>query len=196
MLELARHQWSIGDVDGSIAERASWLAEHPEDQVARLSLAQAYAATDRLALARSQYEKALELAPESPVVLNDYAWTLRDFEPARALALAEKARTVAPDFAQVADTLAVVALRNGDLEQAIKYSDLASARDETDPSIRLHKVLILEAARDLSKARDLLAQLIRDKPSLPDRSALEAAASRLLTEAEPSTDSRPPAAND
>jgi tetratricopeptide (TPR) repeat protein len=78
------------------------------------------------------YEKALELAPDHPDILNNLAWLLLTAEdkearnPVRALMLARTAASLKPT-AYILDTLAAAYYENGFIENAIRVGKEAVA---------------------------------------------------------------------
>ncbi len=84
--------------------------------------------------ALSAYDRALQLDPESPEVLNNLAWllltsidpSLRD--PQRALTLAQTAAERYP-LPHILDTLATAYWANGDIDEAVRIETRALQRD-------------------------------------------------------------------
>src|SRR3546814_20426117 len=71
--------------------------------------------------ARPALEKALELAPNEPIVLNylGYASLEHGGDPVKALALVERASALEPDDPAITDSLAWAYLRLGDTAKAL-----------------------------------------------------------------------------
>jgi Zn-dependent protease with chaperone function len=84
------------------------------------------------------YEKALDLEPDNPEILNNLAWlliTARDpavADPERALALAQKASSIRPTAGYILDTLAAAYWANDKLEEALQTEDKAIVNDPTN----------------------------------------------------------------
>ncbi|MBU0729832.1 MAG: M48 family metalloprotease [Proteobacteria bacterium] len=91
------------------------------------------------------YEKALELAPYNPEVLNNLAWLLITAEdesfldPARALELAESASTIKSQ-GYILDSLAGAYWANGYTNLAVKTEEKAMARDPANREFYLRQI--------------------------------------------------------
>jgi len=101
--------------------------------------------------AASAYQKAYKLAPESPDVLNDYAWFLvttqknefRDYELGLQFAKQAVEKKQAP---HILDTLAEAYFANGLFEQAIQAEQRAIALNPENPEHYRKQILKFEAA--------------------------------------------------
>ena len=89
------------------------------------------------------YERAVALAPDNWIFLNNLAALLSDKDPARAVSLAGKAAKLAPDVGAVQDTLGWASFRNGDLQGAVRiFAQLTEKEPENaHVAYRLGKVL-------------------------------------------------------
>ena len=145
LLELTRQQWRMGDRDGAIASHKQWIAAHPDDFAVRLSLAGSYAAANQSDLAAAQYRAVLNQSKDNVLALNDYAWFLRDSDPAQAMKYALRANELAPNAAELKDTLAVVLTKNGEPAKALEYSAQALTSNPRDPTFLYHNAMIREA---------------------------------------------------
>ncbi len=103
-----------------------------EDAALFFMIGNAYYQMQNPAKAASSYEKALELDPRQPDVLNNLAWLLATttdkeiFNPPRALELARRAATLKAS-AHILDTLAEALFVNGRIEEAIRVEKQAVA---------------------------------------------------------------------
>jgi predicted Zn-dependent protease len=120
----------------------------------------------------------VKLAPNDVSSLNNLAWVLRTSAPQRAEALARQAGTIAPDNAAVADTLGVILLGNGKVEEAAKALERAAAGLPDNPSVQYHYASSLDRLGQKDKARDVLVKALKDHREFSER----AAAQRLLEE--------------
>ena len=118
-------------------------------------------------------EMLLEKEGDNVVVLNDLAWRLRDKEPSRALELAERAANLAPDLAPVLDTLAVVLLKNGDIDQAKQKITRAYRLMPKHVPIRFHYAEIYAAAGDKVSAIEKLESLLDEGEDFPEKAEAE-----------------------
>jgi len=114
------------------------LQNNPNSQEAMVNLGILLYTTGRPAEAVQFYQRALQLAPENLVALNNLAWILceeqREYQ--QALALAEKGLKIAPQYIDLLDTRGIIHYRLGQLEKAIAdftkclelYLDIATAK--------------------------------------------------------------------
>jgi Tfp pilus assembly protein PilF len=146
------------------AERviATWLKDNPKDVVVRQYLAEMASSKGDWAGAAKQYRTMLDIAPNSPRVLNNLAWALGQLKDPKALEFAEKAVSLAPNSPSLMDTLAVLLAEKGDTGRALellrKAVDLAPGQAE----IRLNLARTLIKAGEKGEARkhlDVLAKL-------------------------------------
>ena len=146
------------------AERviATWLKDNPKDVVVRQYLAEMASSKGDWAGAAKQYRTMLDIAPNSPRVLNNLAWALGQLKDPKALEFAEKAVSLAPNSPLLMDTLAVLLAEKGDTGRALellrKAVDLAPGQAE----IRLNLARTLIKAGEKGEARkhlDVLAKL-------------------------------------
>jgi Flp pilus assembly protein TadD len=166
MLALAQQEWAIGDRERALSRLQEWVESNPDDVSVRLRLAEAYQALGRTDEALGQYNEILALSENNVLALNNLAWQLRDTNPAQALKYAEKATTLAADSPDVADTYAVVLMKNGETERALRVSEQALGKKRS-PDIVYHRAMILDAAGRGSEAMELLVPLLRDTEKVP-----------------------------
>lgn len=100
-----------------------WLASHPDDVFAYLELAAISTARKDQQDAVRYLRRAVELAPENAIALNNLAWTLKDDRPEEAMAYAERAVAAAPDSAGILDTYAAVLAANARYDEALTVID-------------------------------------------------------------------------
>ncbi|MDR2801536.1 MAG: hypothetical protein LBB52_09800 [Desulfovibrio sp.] len=110
---------------------------------------------DKKNLARLEKElgKALELAPEDPVVLTAAAgYTLYLDRPAKAQEYAERALAAAPDYAPAHDIQGAILLRRGLPRLALRSFDMAVALGAKNPAFPAHRAsahFVLEEYADM-----------------------------------------------
>jgi putative PEP-CTERM system TPR-repeat lipoprotein len=176
MHNLAEAYLKVDDHAAYFAAMQAWLEKHPQDKQARFLLANHYLTLKRYAEARTAYAKLLELEPDNPQVLNNFALALQQQNPQQARQYAEKALSLAPDNAAVMDTLGLVLLAQGDTQRALELLRKASQLQPLEREIRYHlaKALVKDGQKD--DARQLLRRALADKTaafeSRPEASAL------------------------
>jgi Flp pilus assembly protein TadD len=90
--------------------------------------------------AQADLERALELAPNQPVVLNylGYAWTEQGRNLERARQMLEKAVSLRPNDGNIVDSLGWVLLRQGDTAGAVRELERAVEMEPEDATINGH----------------------------------------------------------
>lgn len=153
---------------GREAERllAEWIERHPEDPLVLERLATLYVASGRDERALPLYESLRRLDPEGVVPLNNLAWTLRQSDPERALALVGKALERAPENPSVLDTQAMILLEMRDYPAALQASRKALEADPKNSQLLFHRARILAASGDREAAEAILEPLVSG-PAFP-----------------------------
>lgn len=164
---------------GAVELLQSWLASHPQDDVVRLSLADAYRSSGRAAEAADIYNQMLAAKPNQVPVLNNLALTYLLSKDPRAVTAAETAYILAPQHPYVADTYGWVLLQSGDAIKSKPILELAYAKLPEQPDIQTHLAISLEQNGEPERARELLALALKSKQAFESRSIAEAALARL-----------------
>ncbi len=162
MLASARQKWSAGDRDDALLFQEQWLMKNPEDLISTLALANAYSREGRIDDAIARYEQVLQKDDKNVFALNELAWFLRDKEPERALAYAKRATEIEPESPAVLDTLAIVLLKNGDIERAKRTIERVLVKDPKNPVFRYHSAVIDSAMGNRDGALKTLNALLNE----------------------------------
>lgn len=90
--------------------------------------------------AEADFQKALELAPDQPFVLNylGYSWTEQGRNLVRARQMIERALELRPNDGAIVDSLGWVMLRQGDVAGAVKNLEHAVELEPEDATINGH----------------------------------------------------------
>ncbi len=161
-------------IDGNKADEArrviaETLKQHPKDtQMLRQLAATAYNAGDQVQ-ARDFYERALDLAPKDATMLNNLAWILVEAKDPKALAIAERAATEAPNQPEVLDTLAQALALNNEAGKAIAALRRAVQLSPSPAPLRLRLARLYLASNDRDGARTELESLRELGKSFPDQ---------------------------
>ncbi|MET0106709.1 MAG: XrtA/PEP-CTERM system TPR-repeat protein PrsT [Sedimenticola sp.] len=181
MLFLASRKWDFGDIDGAIQLQEQWGRDHPEDVIAQLQLASAYSNLKRDEAAIEVYRAVLNNDANNLTALNNLAWKLRDSNPGEALEYAEKANSIEPESGPILDTLALLLLKNGEIEKASRTIKRALEKTPDSPTLQYHSALIdVQAGREAT-ARNTLQKLVGNAVVFPEKED----AKKLLGELSP-----------
>ena len=97
------------------------------------------------------------------MVLNNVAWLSRKTDPKRALALAEKANSLKPDDAGIADTLGWLLVEQGATARGLALAQKAFQLAPEQPTIHYHYAVALAKSGQKEKARRELQRLLESK---------------------------------
>jgi cellulose synthase operon protein C len=121
----------------------------------------------------------VKLESRNLVALNNLAWLIREKEPVQALDYARRAAELAPDSAEVLDTLAVVEYLNKDYRRAERSIDRALNQQPDNPSLLYHSAMIDVALEDESQARATLEELLESNAEFPELAEAKALLAQL-----------------
>jgi putative PEP-CTERM system TPR-repeat lipoprotein len=137
----------------------AWLKEHPKDQRFRLYLAELAASRKDFAAAIRNYQAMLKEQPDNPVLLNNLAWVMARNKDPKAIELAERAYALAPDQANIVDTLGSLLAEKGDFKRGLELLRRARALAPHDPVIRFNLAAALVKAGNPAEAKPILIEL-------------------------------------
>lgn len=146
-----------------------WLKEHPDDVQARFALGLIHLQADRRLPARAAFEAVLAQQPERIAAINNLAWLLRDDDPPRALAYAERALQLRPGDPRLMETLGEVLIAQGQAARAAEVLAKAAQRAPELPSLRYHLALALTQSGRTDEARALLKSLLDADQAFTER---------------------------
>lgn len=156
---------SAGNLPAAEKALADWTDKHPNDSTIKLYLAE-------MALKEKDYKRAIELfeaadklRPNSPILLNNLAWAYMEAKDPRALATAQRARTLSGDAPLVIDTLASILLATGKSAEAIEMWQKALEKSKDQPVLALHLAQAYVQIGDIPKARATLRPILLLEPS-------------------------------
>lgn len=136
--ELDRH----GDAVKSAGDAISRLGNSPPEDAWRLFVTRAASLIDldRFDEAEADLKRAVEIAPEEPVVLNylGYSWVERGRNLDEAFKLIEKAVALRPQSGAIIDSLGWAHYQRGEYEAALPHLEKAAAIEPADPTVTEH----------------------------------------------------------
>jgi putative PEP-CTERM system TPR-repeat lipoprotein len=146
-----------------------WVREHPDDRIANQALAEALYRAGRSAEARHLYRRALEAAPDNPLLLNNLALIHAEQRSPEAVDLARKAYALLPGAAETADTLGWVLVQEGQPAEGLKLLREAKTRAVDDPGIGYHIAVALDGLGRSQEAFGELEAAFARGGSFPER---------------------------
>jgi len=139
------------DDTGSALQTAdTWLSANPDDRGIRLLKADALLRREDYRAAIAEYE-GLDSA-EDPVVLNNLAWLYMETGDERALETALRAQELAPENAEIADTVGWILVQEERPEDAIEHLKLSVQLNPRNPTVQYHLGVAQRAAGDKAAA--------------------------------------------
>jgi len=164
--ELAVKLHSVLLAAGKTAEAekfsANWQRDQPKDAVFLLYLGDGAINRKDYTGAENLYNRVTQLQPNNAVAINNLAWVTARLNKDGAIALAEKANTLAPNQPAFMDTLAMLLSDKGDYAKALEIQTKAIALQPQNPMFQLNlaKIHIKGGKKDLAKVPlDELAKL-------------------------------------
>lgn len=153
-----------------------WLARRPDDWRVRVVLADYLLGLRSWQSAARELETALQQAPQSVPALNNLAWVYDRLGDPRAESLAERAHQIAPQSAEVDDTLGWILAQRHQVAPAVALLAQAAKRNPDDSEVEYHYAYALSAAGRRDDAQRILTRILSTSRPFDSR----AAAQRLL----------------
>ncbi len=154
----------------------SWIADHPNDNAAALSIAGLDLEEGKIAEAEKLLIGVLQRQPNNPVALSNMAWIFQVRGEPRAREYAQKAYFLAPGPATAA-SLGWVLTTTGDPVRGLVLLTEAVRQIPNDAALQYHLAYAYAASGEKAKAETTLRALLAATPNFPDRPA----AVRLLS---------------
>ncbi|EQD36598.1 tetratricopeptide repeat domain protein [mine drainage metagenome] len=156
---------------------AQWLARWPQDWPVRTVLGNyELLVAHQPKRGMRELRAAIAQNPADVVALNNLAWAMIRSADPRAAHYAERAYKLAPQSAQVNDTLGWILVRQGQSAAALPYLRRAVRLDPSDRQLQYHYADGLAHAGQPGRARTVLQHILAQPQPFPGR----AAAKRLL----------------
>jgi tetratricopeptide (TPR) repeat protein len=159
---------------GDARNRLQTILAAQESPIARLWLGNVEEIGRNHTAAIEHYRKVVETDSGNVQALNNLAYLLADYanKADEALKYAEKAAELAPDDADVADTLGWVMYRKGFYSTAVKRLEAATRNNRPIPMF--HLAMAYAKAGDAGKGRATLQAALKVGPGLPEARLAEA----------------------
>ena len=159
-----------GDTKQADDMLTDWIAKHPDDMTVRIAYADTQMAVHP-AVAEAQFRAVLTSQPYNTTALNNLSWLLQLKDPKEALPFAKRAATIAPNSADVLDTLAWTEWQLNDKTEALELLQRAYASDLKNGEITYHLVLALEGNGRHADAKKMLAEILASNEDFTDKDA-------------------------
>jgi tetratricopeptide (TPR) repeat protein len=153
-----------------------WLAREPQSWPVRNLLGEYYLSVRQSSRAAQEFKTVVAQDPNDVVALNDLAWALDQLRDPGALAFAERAYHLAPNVANVNDTLGWILAHSGNAAGAIDYLSRAAKLDPNDSNVQYHLAYALAKTGHSAQAQQILAKILSNREPFDSRSE----AQRLL----------------
>lgn len=129
-----------------------------------------YERTKKWPLAEADLQKAMQLSPDQPLVLNylGYSWVDQSKNLKQGLALIERAVQLKPDDGYIVDSLGWAHYRLGNFREAAKYLERAVELKPEDPVLNDHLGDALWRVNRVQEARYQWEQALTLKPEPED----------------------------
>jgi tetratricopeptide (TPR) repeat protein len=132
-------------------------------------------------IAQHQWEKAIReldhavrIQPDVWMTSNDLATLLSEYGKGkddldRALTLAEKAKSLNPDNANISDTIGWIYYRKGDMKKAVDWLAKAQMKAPDNPVFNYHLGMAYHGAGNAAKAKEHLRIALNSKAKFPGK---------------------------
>lgn len=112
-VDLASNQWAADDRLAAIQTLKTWINAHPKDSLVQIALANYYLVKNDNENALLAFERANQMVPNHPLVLNNLAWLLKDTDVEKAYKLAQQAVKLSPELKDAQHTLKIISEKRG-----------------------------------------------------------------------------------
>ncbi|PWU07497.1 MAG: hypothetical protein C5B51_09910, partial [Terriglobia bacterium] len=170
-----------GDLPNAITSLQQARQTLPDSPVVLSTLALSLDGAGRRMEARQTYEAALKADPNNGVALNNLAFLIAESggDLEQALTLAQKAKQLLPNLAEVSDTLGLIYLRKNLSDNAIDIFKQLVNKDPKQATYRYHLGMAFSQKGDRPRALQELQQALKQNPSKEEREKIQQLMSRL-----------------
>jgi putative PEP-CTERM system TPR-repeat lipoprotein len=158
-----------------------WQKDHPRDAAFAFFLGDQALANNDFNAAEKHFAAVVSQQPNNPVALNNLAWVSAKLKRGNAIALAEKAVSLAPGQPIFLDTLATLHSDKGDYARALDLQAQALTMQPKNPALKLNLARIQVKAGKKELAQRSLSELATLGPAYAGRSEVEQLQKELTT---------------
>jgi tetratricopeptide (TPR) repeat protein len=180
--------WRIGETyrrKGDFGAAVNYVQKareiRPDNSGVVTTLALSLDSAGRKQEARQAYEALLKIEPTNAVALNNLAFILAEggADLDQALTMAQRAKQLLPNLAEVSDTLGWIYLKKNLSDNAIQiFSDLV-AKTPHKATYRYHLGMALSQKGDKRQAAKELQEALKSDPTKDERDKIQALLARL-----------------
>lgn len=146
---------------------ASWTKDHPKDAMFQLYLGDMAASRGDMAGAEKLYAGLTQTDPGNAIAFNNLAWVSGQLGRASAVGHAEKALSLAPQYGEAMDTLAMLLSAKGDYAKALEWENKALAQQPENGRLKLNLAKIHARGGNKTLARQQLEPLAKLGDAFP-----------------------------
>lgn len=150
-----------------------WVGKNPNDYDSRFLITNHYINSQKYEEAIRETESMNGVLPENPILLNNLAWLYGEKGDPKAIEIGEKAFRLAPDSAEVADTLGWLHYQKGTKPRALELLKKAHELQPQRPEIGYHYAVALKDAGDNNRAKEVLQKSLTNKAPFSERKPAE-----------------------
>jgi len=175
---------STGGFRQAEAEYSKIKRRAPKHPMAYIRLGALYIAQQQWEKAIRELDYAVRIQPDVWVTSNDLATLLSEYGQGkndldRALALAEKAKSLNPDNANILDTIGWVHYRKGDVKQALDWLTKAQVKAPDNPVFNYHLGMAFHKTGNVTKAKEHLRIALSSKVNFSGKAEADKAMARI-----------------
>lgn len=148
---------------------SQWVAERPQDVIARHALADGLLKSGKLREAQPHYEQLFKANARDLIAANNLAWIYGELKDPRARPQAEAALALAPEHPSTLDTLGWILVSQGEPKRGLELLKKAHELAPTSPAIQLHLASAHAALGDRKTALTTLERLLAKNPEFPEK---------------------------
>ncbi len=154
----------VGKTKEADARVAQYMKENPDDMLLNMYAGESRLNAKQYKEAVPFFETVIKKNPDNIVALNNVAWAYQQLKDPRALPTAEKAAKLAPDSANVLDTLGWLLVEQGNTQRALPMLEKAALAAPQQGDIRFHFATALAKSGNKDKAKQELDAALAGKP--------------------------------
>jgi len=147
------------------------LKNNPKNLTAHFTLGNIYQKQNNIRATEKHYLAILAEQPDNVVILNNLAWIYHQDNNPKALSFAKKAYTKAPQSADIADTYAIILVKQGDLAEGLKILEKASKQAPQRYDIQYHLADAYAINGQTRQAVQILKTITRSEQKFSEKDA-------------------------